>query len=71
MDVVAFGIVSSIIGDYRSQNGKPMVLVAVTGWGQDDGRRLAQEAGFDHYLVKPVDIAALRRLLAAGAACGR
>jgi CheY-like chemotaxis protein len=30
------------------------VLVAMTGYGQDDARHQAQQAGFDHYLVKPV-----------------
>ena len=30
-------------------------LVAVTGWGQDEDRRLSHEAGFDTHLVKPVD----------------
>ncbi|HWB11683.1 MAG TPA: ATP-binding protein [Pirellulales bacterium] len=40
------------------------LLVAVTGWGQEADRRRAQEAGFDHHLVKPVDTDALRELLA-------
>ena len=31
------------------------VFVAVTGWGQEDDRRKAREAGFDHHLVKPVE----------------
>jgi CheY-like chemotaxis protein len=31
------------------------VLVAVTGWGQEDDRRRAREAGFDHHMVKPVE----------------
>ncbi len=31
------------------------VLVALTGWGQEDDRRRAREAGFDRHLVKPVD----------------
>jgi signal transduction histidine kinase/CheY-like chemotaxis protein len=31
------------------------VLVAITGWGQEDDRRRAREAGFDRHLVKPVD----------------
>ncbi|MGH8513290.1 MAG: response regulator, partial [Gammaproteobacteria bacterium] len=44
--------------------GKNMVLVALTGWGQDEDRRKSQEAGFDHHLVKPVDYAALMKLLA-------
>ena len=30
-------------------------LIALTGWGQDDDRRRALEAGFDHHLTKPVD----------------
>jgi PAS domain S-box-containing protein len=40
------------------------VLVALTGWGQDEDRRLAREAGFDHHLVKPVDPQELRAELA-------
>jgi len=31
------------------------LLVAVTGWGQENDRRRAREAGFDRHLVKPVD----------------
>ena len=38
-------------------------LIALTGYGQDDDRRRALEAGFDAHLVKPVDLDALRRLL--------
>ena len=38
-------------------------LVALTGWGQQEDKRLAREAGFDHHMVKPVDPDALRRLL--------
>jgi PAS domain S-box-containing protein len=44
--------------------GKNVVIVAVTGWGQDDDRRKSREAGFDGHLVKPVDYDALRKLLA-------
>jgi DNA-binding response OmpR family regulator len=44
----------------RSQaHGHEMILVAVTGWGQEEDRRLSQEAGFDHHLVKPVAYDAL------------
>ena len=32
------------------------VLVALTGWGADVDRRRSEEAGFDHHLVKPVDV---------------
>jgi CheY-like chemotaxis protein len=44
--------------------GKEMVLVALTGWGQDDDRRKSQDAGFDHYMVKPVEFGALLTFLA-------
>jgi PAS domain S-box-containing protein len=43
--------------------GKEMVLIATTGWGQDDDRRRSFEAGFDHHMVKPIDPAALQNLL--------
>jgi len=39
-------------------------LVALTGWGQEDARRMSEEAGFSAHLVKPVDLTALSRLLA-------
>jgi PAS domain S-box-containing protein len=40
-----------------------LVLVALTGWGQDDDRRRSQEAGFDHHLVKPIQPNILKHLL--------
>jgi PAS domain S-box-containing protein len=40
-----------------------VALVALTGWGQDEDRRRVREAGFDHHLVKPVDLASLQSLL--------
>ena len=43
--------------------GKAMVLIALTGWGQDEDRRRSQEAGFDGHLVKPVDHTRLLALL--------
>jgi PAS domain S-box-containing protein len=39
-------------------------LVALTGWGQEEDRQKTREAGFDHHLVKPADIAKLKELLA-------
>lgn len=35
--------------------GKDTVLIAVTGWGQEEDRRRSREAGFDVHLTKPVD----------------
>ena len=49
----------------RSQPGLGRaVLVALTGWGQEEDRRRSQEAGFDHHLTKPVELSALQELLA-------
>jgi CheY-like chemotaxis protein len=43
---------------------RPMLLVAVTGYGQEQDRRAALEAGFDHHMVKPVDLDRLAAILA-------
>jgi CheY-like chemotaxis protein len=49
----------------RHQGGSAhIMLVALTGYGQDEDRRRAQEAGFDHHLTKPLDPAQLQQLLA-------
>jgi PAS domain S-box-containing protein len=40
-----------------------LTLIALTGWGQDQDRRRTQQAGFDHHLVKPVELDALQGLL--------
>lgn len=45
-----------------------MEIIALTGWGQEDDRRRSKEAGFDHHLVKPVEVAGLEKLLASPAA---
>jgi CheY-like chemotaxis protein len=45
--------------------GKGVVMVALTGWGQDEDKRQSREAGFDHHLVKPIEPEALEKLLAA------
>jgi CheY-like chemotaxis protein len=44
--------------------GKHAVLIALTGWGQDEDRRRSREVGFDSHLVKPLDPEALSTLLA-------
>ena len=55
--------------------GSDMILIALTGWGQAEDKRRAQDAGFDEHMVKPVDHATLMKLLAslgtAGAATER
>lgn len=44
--------------------GKDLVLVALTGWGQEEDRRRSEEAGFDTHMVKPPDHDVLTKLLA-------
>ena len=51
--------------------GGEWVLVAVTGWGQDEDRRRSQEAGFDRHLVKPVEPSAIAELIGDGSVCHR
>jgi len=43
--------------------GAKMTLVALTGWGQEEDKQRALEAGFDHHLTKPVNAPALKDLL--------
>jgi two-component system CheB/CheR fusion protein len=47
----------------RPEFGRPL-LVAMTGLGQEDDLERSHESGFDHHLVKPVDLEALRGLIA-------
>ena len=55
-----YGVARSLRADPNTAHA---LLVAVTGYGQEEDRRKAREAGFDHHLVKPADPAEIRRLL--------
>jgi CheY-like chemotaxis protein len=44
--------------------GRDLVMVAVSGWGQEEDRHRSKEAGFDAHVVKPVDHEVLGKLLA-------
>ncbi len=46
----------------------PMMLIALTGWGEADDIRRTREAGFDRHLTKPIDAAALEEALNASPA---
>ena len=46
-------------------DAREAVLVAVTGYGREEDRAAAREAGFDHHLVKPIEFGALQQLFAA------
>jgi CheY-like chemotaxis protein len=48
----------------RSQPwGRDMMLIALTGWGQEEDRQRSKDAGFDAHMVKPVDHDVLLQLL--------
>lgn len=43
---------------------RDVLLIALTGWGQPEDRRRSAAVGFDHHLVKPVDLGVLESLIA-------
>jgi PAS domain S-box-containing protein len=71
-DVVVLDIGLPVLNGYeaarriREQQGhkRRPLLVALTGWGQDEDRRRSEEAGFDAHVVKPVNDVVLDKLLA-------
>jgi CheY-like chemotaxis protein len=48
----------------KDEGCKDAVIIAISGYGQDQDRRRSRQAGIDHHLVKPVDYDALLSLLA-------
>jgi CheY-like chemotaxis protein/two-component sensor histidine kinase len=48
-------------------SGRRPLVIALTGWGQDEDRRKSAAAGFDGHLVKPVSLEALEQVLLGGA----
>jgi CheY-like chemotaxis protein len=49
----------------RAPGGGEVLLVAVTGWGQPEDRQRTRDAGFDHHLVKPPELAAVQAICVA------
>jgi CheY-like chemotaxis protein len=47
----------------RLERGGEILIIALTGWGQEEDRRKSSDAGFDAHLVKPVDFTQLMELL--------
>ena len=47
----------------KSAKLRSAILVALTGYGRDEDRELAREAGFDHHLVKPLEPEVLERII--------
>jgi CheY-like chemotaxis protein len=71
-DIVLMDIGLPILNGYeacrRIRNhawGAPIVMVALTGWGQEEDREQSNAAGFDLHLVKPVDHDELLRVVGA------
>jgi hypothetical protein len=59
------GISSRLRWNIREQPwGRSMVLVALSGWGQEEDRRRSRDAGFDSHLVKPLEPETMEKLLA-------
>jgi CheY-like chemotaxis protein len=52
----------------RETLGNDVMLIALTGWGQDDDMQRSRDAGFDHHLTKPPKPEMIERLIAD---CGR
>ncbi len=47
----------------REARGNAVLIVAITGWGQEDDRQRARDAGFNHHFTKPVDFDVLLDLI--------
>ena len=53
-----------VVSQLRTQlHSGPLIVVAISGYGQDEDRRRSHEAGFDYHLVKPIDLDALRQII--------
>lgn len=48
----------------KQEWGQKIVIIALTGWGQEEDRQRTRDAGFNHHLVKPAEPAELQALLA-------
>jgi len=54
----------TVARELRSQLGREVTLVALSGLGEAADKARAADAGFDHHFTKPVDITALSKFLA-------
>ena len=52
-----------LAGRLRAECGPTLVLIAITGYGQPADRARSVVAGFDHHLVKPIDLERLKEIL--------
>jgi CheY-like chemotaxis protein len=63
LDIGMPGMNGYEVAEQLRKRGEAMKIVAVTGWGTEDDRTRSARAGFDVHLVKPVDEAALQRII--------
>ena len=49
--------------ELRKRESKKMIIVAVTGYGQEEDKRKSEKAGFDYHFVKPVDIDFIQKII--------
>jgi len=59
-DLDGYEVARNFRGDPRHRDA---VIIGISGYGEEDHRDRAQAAGFDHHLVKPIDLDALRTIL--------
>ena len=59
-DLDGYEVARNLRGDPRHRD---VVIIGISGYGEEDHRDRAQAAGFDHHLVKPIDLDALRAIL--------
>jgi CheY-like chemotaxis protein len=59
--------VRAAVGSGAGDGGTRPLAIALTGYGQPEDQARGLDAGFDHYLVKPVGLEALLKLIGAGA----
>jgi signal transduction histidine kinase/CheY-like chemotaxis protein len=69
-DIVLLDIAMPKLNGYEAASkirqqpwGKNVILIALTGWGQQQDRRRTKEAGFDVHLTKPINYQAIAKLL--------
>jgi CheY-like chemotaxis protein len=63
LDIGMPGMSGYEVARHLRERGRAMKIIAVTGWGTEPDRGRSAEAGFDVHLVKPVDEAALQRII--------
>jgi CheY-like chemotaxis protein len=54
---------ATVAGIRQQPGGTHVILVAVTGWGRDEDKRRAYDAGFDLHVTKPMRLETLKELL--------